>query len=72
MWLKEKSFDGLIQKWWKEMSMRGWMGFQLDQKFKLLKKQLNVWKKDTCGKVEDQMVNLLHDMKLLYVKRMKV
>lgn len=34
MWLKEKSFDALIQKWWKEMSVSGWImdGFLVSSK----------------------------------------
>lgn len=48
--------------------MIGWMGFRLAPKLKFLKKPLNEWKKDSFGKVEDQMVTLLHEFNLLGVK----
>lgn len=33
MWLKEKSSLASVPEWWQEMSISGWMGFQLFQKF---------------------------------------
>lgn len=50
------------------MSVTGWMGFQISQKLKILKKQLNVWKKENFGRVEDQMVTILYDLKHLDLK----
>lgn len=38
MWLKEKSFDEVIYKWWNKVSVDGGMGFQLAQNLTFLKK----------------------------------
>lgn len=40
MLLKEDAFISNVV-WWHEWSRSGWMGFQLSQKFKFLKKKLN-------------------------------
>lgn len=39
MWLKENSFIQSVPEWWNDVVINGWMGFQLVQKLKFVKKK---------------------------------
>lgn len=68
MWLQETSFIDSVKEWWEEFFVEGWMGFQLSQKLKLLKKKINSWKKDHFGKVEEHKVQILANIHQIDLK----
>lgn len=45
MWLKENSFIQSVPEWWNDVVINGWMGFQLVQKLKFVKKKKIVGRK---------------------------
>ena len=47
MWLVEHGFLDCVRKWWAAKPGRGWIGFQLAQNLKFLKKKMLEWKKET-------------------------
>lgn len=40
--------------WWKKTISEEWMGFQLFQKLKQLKKKIYAWKRESFGRVEEK------------------
>lgn len=67
MTLRQVFLNG-VPVWWREMSSVGWMGFQLFQKLKGLRKKIFVWKKEVFGLVEEKEISDSRDIACLDLK----
>ena len=68
MWLSEKGFEDSVRIWWKDISVEGWMGYQLSQKFKFLKKKIQEWRKNVFGNSLVRKLQLLAEIQVLDAK----
>ena len=62
MWLLEKGFTDYVKEWWSSISLSGWMGYQLTQKLKFLKKKMKCWRKDVFSSLLKRKSCLLSDI----------
>ncbi|XXG61222.1 hypothetical protein AAC387_Pa04g2933 [Persea americana] len=58
-WLEEEQFTGLVQKWWEEIRVEGWVGHRLATKLKLLQFKMKAWAKEHFGDVKHQKSKIL-------------
>lgn len=65
MWLSGKGFKDSVRNWWKDKSVEGWMGYQLSQNFKFLKKKIQGWKTNVFGNSLVLKLQLLADIQVL-------
>ena len=56
------------KEWRPSFLVTGWMGYQLAQKLKLLKKKMQVWRKEVFGSIEERKNCLLADKLTIDVK----
>ena len=62
MWLHEKGFTDCVNEWCTSFAVKGWMGYQLDQKLKFLKKKMIEWRKEDFGNSAERMNRLLAEI----------
>ena len=65
MRFEEKKFPMLIQGWWEEIKVEGWVGHRLATKFKVLKNKITEWAKLNFGDVQVQKSNILTEIQAL-------
>lgn len=51
-WFQDKIFVQFVNDAWKRLDVQGWGAYVLKEKFKGIKKELKVWKKDVFGNLE--------------------
>lgn len=62
LWLLEKGFIDYVKEWWSSISLSGWMGYQLTQKLKFLKKKMKCRRKDVFSSLLERKSCLLSDI----------
>jgi hypothetical protein len=67
-WLQHREFNGLVENFWRQSNLTGWMAFILKEKLKGLKNCIREWNKVTYGVVDSKIDNLVEGIRVLDVK----
>ncbi|GKV12444.1 hypothetical protein SLEP1_g23583 [Rubroshorea leprosula] len=64
-WLTHSGFEQFVKEKWNSFEVRGWGGFRLKEKLKMLKKDLRIWNKEVFGVIETRIEEAKEAIKLI-------
>jgi hypothetical protein len=67
-WLLHKDFHGVVENYWKNCNMSGWMAHILKEKLKGLKVVIRGWNRENYGVVDSKIEKCVEDIQVLDVK----
>jgi len=67
-WLENRKINEVVEDSWNSHNLRGWMGFVLKEKLKVLKGRLRDWNKEEYGRMDTRITTLMEDIEELDVK----
>ncbi|MCH87170.1 LINE-1 reverse transcriptase like, partial [Trifolium medium] len=67
-WLLHKDFFRLVEEFWRNCNLTGWMAFILKEKLKGLKTHLREWNRETYGMVDSKIAKLISDINSLDIR----
>ncbi|GLT48264.1 hypothetical protein SLA2020_218990 [Shorea laevis] len=64
-WLEHPGFEQFVKDRWNNFTIRGWGGFRLKEKLKMLKKELRIWNKEVFGIIDYRIEEAKEVIKLI-------
>jgi hypothetical protein len=67
-WLESKEFPKVVESFWANTNVEGWMGYVLKEKLKGLKLRIKAWNTEEYGGLDNRIGKLIVDIKDLDVR----
>ncbi|GLT59681.1 hypothetical protein SLA2020_324880 [Shorea laevis] len=64
-WLTHPEFEQFVKERWNSFEVRGWGGYRLKEKLKMLKKELRIWNKEVFGVIDNRIEEAKETIKLI-------
>ncbi|MCI08477.1 transposon TX1 putative protein, partial [Trifolium medium] len=67
-WLENKDFTKVVENYWMNNNLTGWMAYVLKEKLKGLKATIKTWHRYTYGVLDDKILKLISEINVLDIK----